>query len=112
MPEIHRIAPGFAVAGQLRPGDLPAIAAAGFRTIVNNRPDGEEPGQPTADELRLAAERLGLRYAYIPIVPGRMGEDHARALAAAIDEAEGPVLAFCRSGARSTRLWEAAQRRG
>lgn len=110
MPELRRIAPSFAVTSQIRPEDLRAIAAQGFRAIVNNRPDGEEPGQPTAQELRIAAERLGLRYNHIPISPGQMTDGDARALAELLRGAHGQVLAFCRTGNRSSRLWEAAQR--
>lgn len=104
--------PDFSVSPQIFPGDLPLLVEAGFRVVVNNRPDGEEPGQPTAAELRREAEHLGLRYTHIPIVPGHMTEHDAQALREAIAEAGGPVLAFCRTGNRSTKLWEAATRRG
>ena len=108
MPDIHRIAPAFAVAGQLRPDDLAAIAAEGFRTIVNNRPDGEAPDQPTSDALEAEARRLGLDYAYIPVVPGQIGPEHAQALGRFLRDAARPVLAFCRTGNRSASLWKLA----
>lgn len=98
------------VGGQVRPEDLPDIARAGVRTIVNNRPDGEEPGQPTAAELSRAAQALGLAYHEIPIaggIPAAAVEDMADALATA----PGPLLAFCRSGTRSTYLWALARAR-
>ena len=109
---ITPLTPDFSVSPQLRPEDLPLAKEAGYRAIVNNRPDGEEPGQPTSDAMRSAAERLGLRYAYLPIPPGQFSAGQARALTRAIAEAGGPVLAFCRSGARSTKLWELARRPG
>jgi len=87
---------------------MPALAAAGFRAIVNNRPDGEEPGQPSAYEMRAAAEAAGLGYHDIPVAGGFSG-DQVEAMAAALAEAGGPVLAFCKSGTRSTFLWALAE---
>jgi sulfide:quinone oxidoreductase len=111
MPETRQITPAFAVAGQLRPEDLPGIAAKGFRTIVNNRPDGEEPGQPSSDTLAAEARRLGLAWRDLPLVPGQFSDEQARALAQTLDELQGPVLAFCRSGRRSAALWALAEAR-
>jgi uncharacterized protein (TIGR01244 family) len=102
----------FAVAPQVRPEDLASLKEAGYAALVNNRPDGEEPGQPRSAELRQAAERAGLRYAYIPIAPGQMTETDAQALRRIIADAKGPVLAFCRTGNRSTKLWELAGQQG
>lgn len=102
--EVTRLSPALAVSPQLLPEDLPAAAAAGFRGIVNNRPDGEEPGQPRSAEIEAEARRLGLAYAHIPIVPGRMTEADAARFAQALRQADGPVLAFCRTGNRSAAL--------
>jgi uncharacterized protein (TIGR01244 family) len=92
---------------QLVPADIEAAAAAGVTAIVNNRPDGEEPGQPRGAEIERAARAAGLAYHHIPvsggIVPGQI-----EAMAAAMDE--GTLLAFCRSGTRSTFLWAMAAR--
>jgi uncharacterized protein (TIGR01244 family) len=96
------------VAGQVRPEQLPEIAAAGVTTIVNNRPDGEEPGQPSAAEMAAAAEAAGLRYRHIPVAGG-FSQPQVDAMAAALSEAEGRVLAFCKSGTRSTFLWALAE---
>ena len=99
------------VGGQIRPEDLPDIARAGVRTIVNNRPDGEEAGQPTAAELSRTAQALGLAYHDVPIaggIPDAAIEDMADAL----ETSPGPVLAFCKSGTRSTYLWALARARG
>ena len=109
---ITRLAPDFSVSPQITPEDLPLLKEAGFRAIVNNRPDGEEAGQPSDGDLRREAHRLGLVYVHIPIVPGHMSEDDAQTLREAVAQAGGPVLAFCRTGNRSTRLWELARRRG
>ena len=98
--------PGFSVSPQLRPDELSLVLEAGFRTIVNNRPDGEEAGQPTSSELRAEAQRLGIDYVHIPIISTRMTDADARALNEVLAGAKGRVLGFCRTGARSTRLWE------
>lgn len=104
-----QISPSLSVCGQVQPDEVAAIAAAGFTGLVNNRPDGEEPGQPSSAEIEAAAKRHGLTYRHIPIVPGQAGEEQARALAAALRDAEGPVVAFCRTGHRSAGLWKMAQ---
>ncbi len=108
MPETVPITSSVSVAPQLRAEDLAGLAAAGFRTIVNNRPDGEEPGQPPSAEIEAEARRVGLAYRHIPVAPAAMSEREIRAFAEALDEAERPVLAFCRSGARSAHLCRAA----
>ncbi len=96
------------VAGQIRPGDIAAIAAKGVTLIVNNRPDGEEPGQPLAAEIEAAAKAAGLAYRDIPVAGG-ISADQAEALAEALDQAAGKALLFCRSGTRSTWLWALAR---
>ncbi len=98
------------VAGQIDPADLPAIKAAGVTMIVNNRPDGEEPGQPSAAEIGSAAREAGLDYRFIPVAGG-FSDDDVAAMAEALDAASGPALAFCRSGTRSTFLWALARAR-
>lgn len=105
---INRIAPNFAVSPQIQPGDVAAVAAAGFAGIVNNRPDGEAPDQPSSAEIAAEAARLGLDYWYIPVPPGRPTEAHARAFDEALGQADGPLLGFCRTGNRSAALWELA----
>ncbi|MBV8970952.1 MAG: TIGR01244 family phosphatase [Sphingomonadaceae bacterium] len=98
-----------AVAGQLAPADLAVAAAAGYTTVVNNRPDGEEPGQPAGADMRAAAEAAGLGYAAIPIGHAGLGMAEVAAMVAVLDRAGGPVLAFCRSGTRSANLWALAE---
>jgi uncharacterized protein (TIGR01244 family) len=99
---------------QFRPGDVAAARTAGVTMIVNNRPDGEEPGQPAGAEIARAARDAGLVYHHIPVA-GEIGPDQVAAMAAAMDAAieRGKLLAFCRSGTRSTYLWAmAAHSRG
>jgi uncharacterized protein (TIGR01244 family) len=91
---------------QVGAGDVAAIAAAGIRLIVNNRPDGEEPGQPSSAEIEAAARAAGLDHRHIPVA-GRLARDQIEAMAEALEH--GPVLAFCRSGTRSTYLWALAR---
>jgi len=99
------------VAGQITAADIPQAAAQGITTIINNRPDGEEPSQPSAAELAAAAEAAGLSYHHIPVAGG-FSEPQVESMAKALEEAEGRTLAFCRSGTRSTFLWALARKRG
>ncbi|WP_035707504.1 TIGR01244 family sulfur transferase [Niveispirillum irakense] len=106
--DIRPLVDGIAVAPQIDAVDLPAIKAAGYKTIINNRPDGEEPGQLSAAEAASLASDLGLTYIYLPVTSPTLGQkvgDFAAALAAS----PGPVLAHCRSGTRSTILWALAE---
>jgi uncharacterized protein (TIGR01244 family) len=90
--------------------DLAGAAAKGVAVAVNNRPDGEEPGQASAAELEKAAKQAGLDYAHIPI-DLEFSADKVEALGAALAGADGRVLIFCRSGTRSTYLWALARAR-
>ncbi len=100
------------VAGQIAPGDIAEAAALGFTAIINNRPDDEQPGQPSGAEMAAAAEAAGLRYTAIPITHAGFRQDQVTAMAAALAQADGPVLAFCRSGTRSTFIWALARLEG
>ncbi len=93
------------VAGQIRPEQ---VTGFGVAMIVNNRPDGEEPGQPTSAEIEAAARAAGIGYRHIPIAGG-FNMDDVLAMAEALHEAQGETLAFCRSGTRSTFLWALAR---
>ena len=98
----------FVAAGQVRAADLAGAKALGVAMIVNNRPDGEEPGQPLSAEIEAAALAAGLGYRHIPVAGG-LPADQVEAMAAALEEANGLTLAFCRSGTRSTYLWALAE---
>lgn len=105
MPDIRRIDDQISVAPQLFPEELAEVAALGFKGVVNNRPDDEEPGQPNDAAMRAAAEAAGLAYTSIPITHSGFSHSQIDAMAAALDAANGPVLAYCRSGTRSCNLW-------
>lgn len=98
-----------AVSEQIAPADVPGIAAAGFRVLVNNRPDGEAPGQPTSDEIARAADAAGLSYYYLPITAADFPGPGVKLMASLFDNAAEPVLAFCRTGTRCTNLWIATR---
>lgn len=98
----------FAVAPQIAPDDVPAIKAAGYVAVVNNRPDDEEAGQPSGAAIRAAAQAAGLGYAEIPVTHAGFSHPQLDAMAQALVEADGPVLAYCRSGTRSCNLWALA----
>ena len=99
------------VAGQIEPADVAEAARQGFTFIINNRPDGEAPDQPSAAEMKAAADAAGLGYAAIPITHAGFSEGQVVAMGQALAAAPGPVLAFCRSGTRSTLIWALARAR-
>jgi uncharacterized protein (TIGR01244 family) len=103
------LTPHLAVAPQIAPQDIPGIAAQGFQLIINNRPDDEAPGQPGGQAIAAAAAAAGLAYHAIPVDASGITPEQVRAMAAALAAADGPVLAFCRSGTRSTHLWALAE---
>jgi uncharacterized protein (TIGR01244 family) len=105
---LRRIDDRVCVAGQIRPEDMEALKEGGVTMIVNNRPDGEEPGQPSAAEVEAAARAAGLGYRHIPVAGG-LSAAQVQAMAEALGEAEGQVVAFCKSGTRSAYLWALAR---
>ena len=109
MEPIKRITPFFAVTGQIQVEDLSEIAALGFQTVINNRPDHEGENQPENSNLAEAAEKLGLAYHYLPVQSGNIRDDNVSDFAELFASVRGPVLAFCRTGTRSTSLWALAQ---
>ncbi|MDO9094326.1 MAG: TIGR01244 family sulfur transferase [Rubrivivax sp.] len=104
------IAPDVCVAPQLTPEAMAVAAAAGFRSVVNNRPDFEHgPDQPTNAQIEAAALAAGLQYRHLPVAGNYQSPEEIAAFAALLRQLPRPLLAFCRSGARSTRLFSAAQ---
>lgn len=93
------------VMGQPSIADFASLKRRGFATIINNRPDGEAPDQPGSQAEELAAKEAGLTYIHIPMTSSGMTEDDVRRFQEAIDASPGPVVAHCRSGARSFFLW-------
>lgn len=108
MSQFRKVTDDFWVSPQIGPDEVRAAAARGFALIVNNRPDGEEPGQPAGDEIAAAARAAGLAYTAVP-VRGRPSAEQAQATAEAAAAAGGPVLAYCRSGTRSIAAWSLGQ---
>lgn len=104
MTRIKPLADEISVCSFVSPADLPQLAGK-FRTIVNARPDAEEPGQPNSAEIEAAARRLGLEYVHIPVVPGQITDEHVAAFAKTLSEKPGPVLAYCKTGMRAASLW-------
>jgi uncharacterized protein (TIGR01244 family) len=106
------IADGISVAPQLTPEAMAEAAAAGFKSVVNNRPDYEHgPDQPSSAQLRAAAEAAGLQYRHLPVSGGYQSPEEIAAFAQLLQELPRPLLAFCRSGARSTNLYAQAVQR-
>jgi uncharacterized protein (TIGR01244 family) len=110
MADIRIVTDDFAVAPQISVADVALAADRGFTLLINNRPDGEEPGQPASAQIEAAARAAGLGYAYIPVRGGPTLEQ-VEAVRAAVEAAKGPVLAFCRSGTRSIVTWSVGQAR-
>lgn len=107
--ELKRISDHVSVATQISLDDIPAIKAAGFKAIINNRPDGEAFDQATSDEVRAAVEAEGLTYHFIPLGRNGVTAEMIEEERAALEGSSGPVLCYCRSGTRSTTLWALSQ---
>jgi sulfide:quinone oxidoreductase len=107
--KLQWLAPDIAVSGQIQPEDLSELKSLGIASIVNNRPDNEEPGQPTSAALGAEAMRLGLGYSHVPVEPGEVPDRVAIRFGDALREAKHPVLAFCRSGNRSAIVLKRAK---
>ena len=109
---IQRVSPDVCVAGQLGPESMAAVAAHGFRSVINNRPDFEAgPEQPTNSAMAAAAAAAGLKYAYLPVAPAYQSPQEIARMAELVATLPKPILAFCRSGARSGKLYQASQQR-
>ncbi|MBR9837196.1 MAG: TIGR01244 family phosphatase [Rhodobacteraceae bacterium] len=107
--EFRKINDDITVSPQITAADLPGIAAAGYRSIICNRPDGEGADQQTFDEIDAAAREAGLVARYLPVVSGKVQDGDAEAFGTAMRELPGPVFAYCRTGTRSATLWSLSQ---
>jgi uncharacterized protein (TIGR01244 family) len=103
---IRPITNDFSVSTQILPSDLPQLKANGFSAVICCRPDREDPGQPSFAEIAAAAEKIGMVARHVPVRPDAIGASEVAAFGRAIHELEGPVLGYCRSGARAANLWE------
>ena len=108
--QITKITDRFAISPQIDFGDVAKLAKQGYVLIINNRPDGEDAAQPLSAALAKAAKKAGIDYVHIPVKPGRASAQDKARFKQCLDEAEGPVLAFCRSGMRAKSLYNAATR--
>ena len=104
MTDFRKVTDDFSVAPQIGLDDVARAKSEGFVLLINNRPDGEAPDQPTSDEFEAAARAAGLGYAHIP-VRGGPTQEQVEAEHKLLAETQGPVLAWCRSGTRSITTW-------
>lgn len=107
--DIRPLTESYAVSPQIAPGDLAAIKAAGYTTVIDNRPDAEIPPDLHAQTMRAAAEALGLEFVVNPVIGGALTMENVTAQRAAIEAATGPVFAYCASGNRSSVVWALSQ---
>ena len=107
--DIRPLTPDYAVSPQIEPGDLPAIKAAGYVMVIDNRPDGEIPPHLHTAEMRAAAEALGLAFVANPVIGGALTMENVTAQAQAMAAAGGPVFAYCASGNRCSIVWALTQ---
>ncbi|AKX44016.1 hypothetical protein AKN87_02015 [Thiopseudomonas alkaliphila] len=103
--DIKKISDSFSVVAQLQASDLEAVKAAGFKTLINNRPDAEDEGQPLNDDIAKKAAELDLVFYYLPVISGQVTDEAAAEFEKILAKVEAPVLAFCRSGNRCLCLW-------
>ena len=107
--QLHRVSGDISVSPQLDPAAMAGVAAAGFKSVVNNRPDFEGgPDQPTSAAIEAAARAAGLHYVHLPVHPAIQTPEEIARFAALLSELPKPLLAFCRSGTRSGKLYQAA----
>ena len=106
--EYRQITDRYSVSGQITPEDVAAVKAAGFRSIICNRPDAED-GAVHHNEVEHAAKAAGLTFRYIPVVSGNITPENVQEQAEALADLEGPVFAYCRSGARCSNLYMMVQ---
>lgn len=109
MSDFRQVSSSFWASPQITVHDVAEASELGFALIINNRPEGESDDQTPGADIAGAARAAGLDYCAIPVAPGGFSEEQVRAMAAALAGAHGPVLAYCRSGTRSTLLWSLAQ---
>ncbi len=107
--DIRKIDDSYSVAGQITVDDLGEIQAMGFKSIVCHRPDDEEPGQPTYSMIEDAARALGIEMRHVPVGKTGVGYEQVQSFVDALDEMDRPMLGYCRSGARSTAIYQQSQ---
>ncbi|MEZ5758631.1 MAG: TIGR01244 family sulfur transferase [Emcibacteraceae bacterium] len=103
--EIRKISPNLSVSEQIKLTDINILKAEGYKSIINTRPDQEEDGQVTSDQIKSMAGELGLDYVHIPVIPGQVTEENVAEFKDNLNKMTGPVLSFCRTGTRAVTLW-------
>ncbi|HEY1043896.1 MAG TPA: TIGR01244 family sulfur transferase [Telluria sp.] len=107
MEDIKQIAGHFHATSQVAREDVAEIAAAGYKSMICNRPDGEAgPDQPSHEEIASAAREFGIEFAYVPVVPGKITPEDVEKFRAALDALPQPVLGYCRTGNRCSQLYQ------
>ena len=107
--DIRSVDNTFGVSAQLQASDVEALAAAGVKALICNRPDGESADQPNFSEIEAAAAAVGIRCIYQPVISGRVTDEDARAFAGVRSKLPSPQVAYCRTGTRCMILWCLAQ---
>lgn len=107
--QYRQITDDYAVSPQISVDDVALIKEAGFKSVICNRPDDEDPGQPAHDAIEQAVVAAGLEFRWLPVISGQMTQQNVTDQAAALDELPTPVFAYCRSGTRCTNLYAAIQ---
>ena len=103
--DIRRLTDSFFAAPQIEPTDMPDVAAMGITTIICNRPDSENPIELQCEAMKIAAEAAGMAFHVIPVGHDGLSQDMFDNTAQILEDSAGPVLAYCRSGTRSTNVW-------
>ena len=111
MSDFRKLSPTMYASPQIQPEQLDEAKALGVTLVINNRPDGESPEEPQGPQIEAAARAADMDYLAIPISHTGFSEPQVAAMEQALEGADGPVLAYCRSGTRSTLLWALAQAR-
>ena len=106
--EYRQITDDYSVSGQITPDEIAAVKAAGFKSVICNRPDAED-GAIAHGAVEKAAKAAGLKFRYIPVVSGHITPENVQDQAEALADLDGPVFAYCRSGARCTNLYMMVQ---
>ena len=111
LPPMRKITDNLSACAQLTQSDIKVLSEQGVKTLICNRPDYEEPDQPSSASLQAYAEGLGLQWFYQPVISGQVEDVQGDEFAEILSQAKTPIVAFCRSGARCGMLWALSQRK-